>query len=126
MSQPLAHTTEAKPSHMQLESSSEEDTELEEGTTASEDDVFSSIQYPAPHLFPNSYLQNWNFINSNAAKKYIKRFFNSEAIHRSLKDYPDHSKNFIYFNTYIHIACFTSLQCHTYQSINSTSQCPPS
>ena len=65
MSQPLEHITEAKKSsHEDLETNSELETELEEGSMASEDDTFLSIQYPSLPNFPTPYLCNQDFLDS--------------------------------------------------------------
>ena len=76
-------------------------TELEEGSTTSENDVFPSIWYPLPHKFPTIYLHHQDFRDSDQALRYITRYFNCKTIHQSLKSFPNLSKDFIYSNTYV-------------------------
>ena len=124
MSQPLDLKTEAKqPSHVKSKSDSEMETELEDKSTASEADVFCSIRFPAPPFFPKPYLHNWDSINFLQAEKYKMKHFNPEMIHNSLQLYPDHSKDFIYYNTYVNVAHFTSLQHHIDLSIQTHNAC---
>ena len=79
MSQPLEHITKAKKSsHEDLE------TKLEEGSTASEEDMFLSIQFPSPPHFPKPYLHNQDFLDSERARKYIMKHFNIENIKEGL------------------------------------------
>ena len=114
------HSEHAESSHISMEYHSDtDDIELEEASTASEDDVFASIQYPSllpaknfPLCFPKPYLQNWDFKDSNQALKYIRRYFNCETIHKSLKPFPNLAKDFIYANTYMDSYRFNSLQCY--------------
>ena len=117
MSQPSDLKTEAKPSHVQSELHSDVETKSEKGTTASEDDMFLYIWYPAPPSFPSAYLQNCNFIDSTRAEQYIKRHFTIETIHNGLCSYPDLLKDLIYYSTYINVEHFNSLQCHIKLSI---------
>ena len=82
MSQPAEHDSVAKKSsHEESEYTSNLDTELEEGSTASEEDMFLSIQYPSPPFFPTPYLHNWDFLNSERALKYLMWHFNLKTIH---------------------------------------------
>ena len=77
MSQPLEHISKAKKSSSDdLETNSE----LEEGSTASEDDMFLSIQFPSPPNFSTPYLYNWDFLDSEKARKYITKHFNLENL----------------------------------------------
>ena len=99
-------------------------TESEEASIASDDDVFASIQYPSPPPvknfplhFPKPYLWNQDFKDSDQALKYIRRYFNCEMIHKSLKVFPNLTKDFIYANTYMDSYCFNSLQCYINKSI---------
>ena len=89
MSQPSEPHTEAIKSSQQ---SSE--TELEEGSTASEDDTFLSVQFPSPPNFHTPYLRNWDFLR-----------------------YPDLSKDIIYHNTFVSPEHFESLQRYINKSI---------
>ena len=102
---------------MQLEHHSDMETESEEGTTASEDDTFLSIWYPALLNFPTAYLHNWDFIDSMRVKKYLMKHFHIEAIRDSLCSYPNHLNDLIYYNMYIRPDCFNQLQCFINQSI---------
>ena len=69
----------AESSHKSTEYHSNTDgTESEEVSTASDDDVFASIQYPSlppaknfPLHFPKPYLYNWDFKDSNQALRYM-------------------------------------------------------
>ena len=91
MSQHLEQITKVdKPSH------DESDSKSEEGSTASEEDMLLSIQYPSPPYFPTPYLHNWDFRDSNQALKYITKHSNCETIHNSLWKFPDLSPDFIY------------------------------
>ena len=101
-----------------------DDTELEEASTASEDDVFTSIQYPSlppaknfPLCFPNPYLHNWVFKDSDQVLRYITKYFNHQMIHQSLKSFPNIYNDFIYPNTYMETHQFDSLQCYINKSI---------
>ena len=98
--------------------------ESEEASTTSDDDVFTSIQYPSPPPaknfplhFPKPYLRDWDFRDSDQALKYIKRYFNHKMIHKSLKVFPNLAKDFIYANTYMDSYHFNSLQCYINKSI---------
>ena len=120
MSQPSDINPEAKKSsHAGSESSSEEETESEEGSTASEDDVFLSIRFPAPPIFPTPYLHNWDFLDAERARKYIMKHFNIENIREGLRRYPDLSKDIIYHNTFVAPEHFESLQRYITKSINN-------
>ena len=102
MSQPLEQITKAKKSSQDdSECSSESDTKSEEGSTTSEEDMFLSIQYPSLPNFPTSYLCNQDFESSKEALKFITKCFNLDTIHESVTDFPNLSKNIIYFNTYM-------------------------
>ena len=119
------HSKSAESSHQSMEYHSNTDgTELEEASTASDNDVFASIWYPSlppvknfPLCFPKPYLQNRDFKDSNQALRYIRRYFNPETIHKSLKFFPNLAKDFIYTNTYVDSHCFNSLQCYINKSI---------
>ena len=100
MSQSSEEITETKNHHTILEYYSDSDSELEEGSTTSEEDTFLSIRYPSPPYFPTPYLCNWDFRDPQKAFKYIMKHFNIETIHNSVKLFPDLSKDFIYSNTY--------------------------
>ena len=112
-------------SHKSTEYHSNTDgSESEEASTASDDDVFTSIWYPSlppaknfPLHFPKPYLWNQDFKDPNQALKYIKRYFNHETIHQSLKVFPNLTKDFIYANTYVDSHCFNSLQRYINKSI---------
>ena len=85
MSQPLEQITEAKKtSQNDSEYNSELDTELEKGSTTSEEDMFLLIWYLSPPYFPTPYFHNWDFRDPQKALKYIMMHFNLEAIHNSL------------------------------------------
>ena len=84
--------------------------ELEEGTTTSEEDMFLSIWYPSLPQLTTPYLHNQDFRDSDQALKYIMKHFNPESIHKSLKSFPDLSHDFIYSNTYVDYTKFTLLQ----------------
>ena len=119
MSQPSEHDSAAKkPSHDDLETHSESETESEEGSTASEDDVFLSIRYPSPPIFTTPYLRNRDFLNAKKARRYITKHFNLENIREGLRRYPDLSKDVIYHNTFIAPEHFESLQCYITRSIH--------
>ena len=115
MSQPSEHFTEAKKSsHEDLETSSE----LEEGSTASEDDTFLSIWFPSPPNSPTPYLCNQDFLDSERARKYITKHFNLENIKEGLQCYPDLSRDILYHNTFIVPDYFDNLQCYINKSIH--------
>ena len=78
MSQPSEHDSEAE------KSSHGSETESEEGSTASEDDVFLSIRFPSPPNFPYPYLRNQDFLDDEKARRYITRHFNIENIREGL------------------------------------------
>ena len=85
MSQPLEHITKVKKtSQDDPEQNSKLDTKSEEGSMASEDDTFLSIWYPSPPIFPTPYLHNWDFLNSEQARKYIMKHFNLKNIKEGL------------------------------------------
>ena len=115
----------AESSHKITEYHSNTDgTESEEASTASDDDVFTSIWYPSPLPakkfplgFPKPYLQNQDFKDSDQALRYIMRYFNCEMIHQSLKSFPDLYNDFIYSNTYVETHHFNSLQHYINKSI---------
>ena len=119
MSQPSEQIPEAKKSSQNdLESDSESETELEEGSTASVDDTFLSIQFPSPPNFHTPYLHTWDFLDAERARKYIMKHFNIENIREGLRCYPDLSKDVIYHNTFISPEHFESLQCYITKSIH--------
>ena len=112
MSQPSEIIPEAnQPSHDNSE------TESEEGSTASEDDTFLSIQFPSPPNFHTPYLCNQDFLDTERARKYITKHFNIKNIREGLQHYPDLSKDVIYHNTFIAPEHFESLQCYITRSI---------
>ena len=106
MSQALEQNTEAKKSsHEDSEYYYESDTELEEGSTASEEDTFLSIRYPSLPYFPTAYLHNWNFGEPDKALKYITKHFNLGAIQDSNpNDEPPHQicSYTLLFSLYLH------------------------
>ena len=111
MSQPLEHDSVAKKSsHIDSEHNSESETELEEGSTTSEDDMFLSIQFPSPPNFHTPYLCNRDFLDTKRARRYITKHFNLKNIREGLRRYPDLSKDVIYHNTFIAPEHFESLQ----------------
>ena len=72
MSQPLEHDSVAKKlSHNDSETNSESETELEEGSTASEDNTFLSIQFPSPPNFHTPYLHNQDFLDAERDRKSV-------------------------------------------------------
>ena len=73
-----------KSSHDDSETNSESETESEEGSMASEDDTFLSIQFPSPPNFPSPYLCNQDFLDSERARKYIMKHFNLKNIKEGL------------------------------------------
>ena len=106
-----------KPSHEELEYSSDSDSKSEEGSTASEEDMFLSIQYLSPPNFPTPYLCNWDFRDSNKALKYITKNFNYETVIKSLQSFPNLSLNLLYYNTFVDISCYKLLQHYINKSI---------
>ena len=119
MSQPSEQITEAnKPSHEELEYYSDFDSELEDGSTASEEDMFLSIWYSSPPNFPTPYLCNWDFLDTERARKYIMKHFNLKNIKEGLRRYPDHSRDILYHNTFIDPDHFDSLQRYINKSIH--------
>ena len=93
MSQPLETDSAAnKSSHNDLENVSESGSKSEEGSTASEDDVFLSIWFPSLPNFPTPYLCNQDFLDAERARRYITKHFNLENIREGLRCYPDLSK----------------------------------
>ena len=85
MSQPSEHNSAAKKSsHIDSEINSESESESEEGSTASEDDLFLSIQFPSPPNFDSPYLRNWDFLDAERARRYITKHFNLENIREGL------------------------------------------
>ena len=118
MSQPSAQNTEAKkPSHDDLETSSESETESEEGSMASEEDMFLSIRFPSLPHFYTPYLRNQDFLDSERARKYIMKHFNLKNIREGLRCYPDLSRDILYHNTFVVPGHFESLQCYIKKSI---------
>ena len=112
MSQPLEQDSAAK------KSSHSSETESEEGSTASEDDVFLSIQFPSPPNFPYPYLHNRDFLDAERARRYITKHFNLENIREGLRRYPDLSRDVLYHNTFIVPEHFESLQHYIQKTIN--------
>ena len=118
MSQHLEHDSAAKKLSHNLEHDSEVETELEEGSITSEDDVFLSIQFPSPPNFTTPYLCNWDFLDAERARRYIMKHFNLKNIREGLRCYPDLSKDVIYHNTFVTGEHFESLQCYINRSIH--------
>ena len=119
MSQSSEQDSVAKQSsHIDSETNSELETESEEGSTASEDDTFLSIQFPSPPNFHTPYLRNRDFLDTKRARRYITQHFNHENIREGLRRYPDLSKDVIYHNTFVAPECFESLQCYITRSIH--------
>ena len=114
MSQHSEHITKAKKSsHEDLETNSKS----EEGSMASEDDTFLSIQFPSLPNFHTPYLHNQDFLDAEKARKYITKHFNIENIREGLQHYPDLSKDVIYHNTFISPEHFESPQHYINKSI---------
>ena len=84
MSQHSEHNSAAKKSSHGSENNSESETELEEGSTASEDDVFLSIRFPSLPNFTTPYLRNRDFLDAKRARRYITKHFNLENIREGL------------------------------------------
>ena len=85
MSQPSEQNPEAnQSSQADLESNSKLETKSEEGSTASEDDTFLSIQFPSPPNFHTPYLRNLDFLDTERARRYIMKHFNIENIREGL------------------------------------------
>ena len=119
MSQPLEQNLKAKKSSQSdSENNSKSETELEEGSMASEDDIFLSIRFPSPPNFHTPYLHNRDFLDAERARKYIMKHFNIENIREGLQCYPDLSKDVIYHNTFIAPEHFESLQHYITRSIH--------
>ena len=118
MSQPSEHDSAAKKSSHGLETNSEPETKSEEGSTASEDDVFLSIQFPSPPNFSHPYLRNWDFLDSERVRRYITKHFSLENIREGLRRYPDLSRDILYHNTFIVPEHFKSLQRYIQKTIN--------
>ena len=107
-----------KPSQHSSENHSGSETESEEGSTTSEDDVFLSIRFPSLPNFPTPYLRNWDFLDTEKARRYITKHFNLKNIREGLRRYPDLSKDILYHNTFITTEHFESLQCYITRSIH--------
>ena len=107
----------AKQSSQGSEINSKSETESEEGSTASEDDVFLSIRFPSPSNFPHPYLRNRDFLDAERARRYITKHFNLENIREGLRRYPDLSKDVLYHNTFVVPEHFESLQRYIHKSI---------
>ena len=95
----MSHSSEQdskinKSSQEDMEYHSKSDSELEEGSTALEEDMFLSIQYPSPPNFPKPYLHNQDFTDSNQALKYITKHFNFKLISKNLKSYRNLSHEY--------------------------------
>ena len=119
MSQPPEQDSAAKQSsHIDLETNCELETESEEGSTASEDDTFLSIQFPSLPNFHTPYLRNRDFLDAKWARRYITKHFNLENIRVGLRRYPDLSKDILYHNTFITPEHFESLQRYITRSIH--------
>ena len=115
MSQPSdPHSKAEKPS----QDDSEHDSKSEEGSMASEDDMFLSIQFPSLPNFHTPYLHNRDFLDTKRARKYITKHFNIENIREGLQHYPDLSKDVIYHNTFVSPEHFESLQHYINKSIH--------
>ena len=118
MSLILEHVSEDnKPSHQESEYNSNLDSESEEGSTASKEDMFLSIWYPSPPYFPSPYLRNWDLRDPKKALEYITKHFNLETIHKSVKQFPYLSHDFIYSNTFVDPDHFILLQHYINKSI---------
>ena len=113
MSQPSEHDSAAE------QSSHESETKLEEGSTASEDDVFLSIRFPSPPNFSHPYLCNQDFLDAERARRYITRYFNLKNIREGLRCYPDLSRDVLYHNTFVVPEHFESLQRYIQRTINN-------
>ena len=87
---------------------SEYNSELEEGSTATEEDMFLSIWYPSLPFFPTPNLHHWDLGDPKKALKYIMKHFNLKTIH-NIQRFPNLSKDFIYSNTFIDSDCFLLL-----------------
>ena len=85
---------------------------------ASEDDTFLSIRFPSLPHFPTPYLCNWDFLDSERARKYIMKHFNLINIKEGLQHYLDLSRDTLYHNTFIVPDHFNSLQCYINKSIH--------
>ena len=112
MPQPPEHDSTAD------QSSHNSETESEESSTASDDDVCFSIRFPSPPNFPHPYLRNRDFLDSERARRYITKHFNLENIREGLRRYPDLSKDVLYHNTFVVPEHFESLQRYIQKSIN--------
>ena len=116
MSQHLEIKSRAKKSsHEDLE------TESEQGSMASEDNMFLSIWFPSLPNFPTPYLHNQDFLDAKWARKYITKHFNFENIKEGLQCYPDLSRDILYHNTFVDPDHFDSLQCYINKSIREHS-----
>ena len=118
MSQPSEQDSMAKQSSQGSETNSKSETELEEGSTASEDDVFLSIWFPSPPNFHTPYLRNRDFLDAKRARRYITKHFNLKNIKEGLRHYPDLSQDILYHNTFVDPDHFDSLQCYINKSIH--------
>ena len=113
MSQPSEQdSVPKKSSHIDSE------TKSEEGSTASEDDTFLSIQFPSPPNFHTPYLHNRDFLDAERARRYITKHFNLENIREGLRHYPYLLKDVLYHNTFIAPEHFESLQRYITRSIH--------
>ena len=118
MSQASEHNPGAKKSSQNnSKTNSESETKLEEGSTASDEDMFLSIQFPSLPNFHTPYLRNRDFLDAERARKYITKHFNIENIREDLRRYSDLSKHIIYHNTFVTPEHFESLQCYINRSI---------
>ena len=66
---------------------------------------------------PTPYLHKWHFGDPEKALKYITKHFDLDMIHRSVKQFPDLSHDFIYSNTFVDPDHFILLQCDINKSI---------
>ena len=105
------NSKDKKSSQQELEYYSNSNSNLEEGSTTSEEDMFLSIQYPSP------YLHNWDFRDPDRALKYIMKNFNYKTVIKSLRSFPNLSLNLLYYNTFVDTTCYKLLQCYIDKSI---------
>ena len=120
MSQPLEqHSEPVKSSQNNSETNSKSETKLEEGSMASEDDIFLSIRFPSPPSFHTPYLRNQDFLNTERARRFITKHFSIENIREGLRHYPDLSKDIIHHNTFMSPEHFESLQRYIHKSIHN-------
>ena len=75
------NSKDKKSSQQELEYYSNSNSNMEEGSTTSEEDMFLSIQYLSP------YLHNWDFRDPDRALKYIMKNFNFEIVIKCLQSF---------------------------------------